>query len=224
MKKIVIIPAGGKGVRSGQTLPKQFVRVKGKELIIYTLETFQKNRLVDEIIVSTDRHYFGLLDKLKKKYRLTKLTGIVEGGKRRQDSVYNALSSVSAAKSDLIIVHDAARPLLPEKTLTNAIRTAENRGNAVVCLSGYNTLIKGKKYIEDYIPRENVYYVQTPQIFKYGDLKQAMEKAYNENFYATDESLLIKRLGRKVNITEGSNLNFKVTTKEDFQLFKSLVQ
>lgn len=224
MKKIVIIPAGGKGVRSGQTLPKQFVRVKGKELIVYTLETFQKNRLVDEIIVSADRKYFGLLDKLKNKYHLNKLTRVVAGGKRRQDSVFNALSSASAAKNDLIIVHDAARPLLPGKTLTNAIKTAQSKGNAVVCVSGSNTLIKGKKHIEDYIPRENVYYVQTPQIFKYGDLKQAMEKAYNENFYATDESLLIKRLGRKVNITEGSNFNFKVTTKEDFQLFKSLVQ
>src|SRR5574338_805221 len=102
MKKIVIIPAGGKGVRSGQTLPKQFVRVKGKELIVYTLETFQKNRLVDEIIVSADRKYFGLLDKLKNKYHLNKLTHFVEGGKRRQDSVYNALSSISAAKNDLI--------------------------------------------------------------------------------------------------------------------------
>lgn len=224
MKKIVIVPAGGKGIRSGFTKPKQFVKVKGKELLVYSLETFQKNKLVNEIIVSADPFYFTLLEKLKQKYRLNKLTHIVEGGKERQDSVYHALSVLSANKNDLIIVHDAARPCLPEKILTNAIKTAEKKGNAVVCVKGNNTLITGKIYIENYIPRENVFYVQTPQIFRYGDLKKAMEKAYKENFYATDESTLIKHLGKKVNITEGSNINFKVTTKEDFHLFKSLVQ
>jgi 2-C-methyl-D-erythritol 4-phosphate cytidylyltransferase len=218
------MPASGKGIRSGFTKPKQFVKVKGKELIIYSLETFQKNKLVDEIIVSADAVYFKLLEKQKQKYHLNKLTHIVEGGKERQDSVYKALSSVSAGKNDLIIVHDAVRPLLPEKILTNAIKTAEKKGNAVVCIKGNNTLIRGKIYVEEYIQRESVFYVQTPQIFRFVDLMKAMEKAYRENFYATDESMLVKRLGKKVNITEGSNLNFKVTTKEDFQLFKSLVQ
>ena len=148
----------------------------------------------------------------------------MEGGKERQDSVFNALSSVAADKRDLIIVHDAARPLLPINVLNNAVRTAEKKGNAVVCLEGNNTLIRGKKYVEDYIPRDNVFYVQTPQIFRYGDLMKAMEKAFEENFYGTDESMLIKRMGRKVNITGGSGINFKVTTKEDLRLFESLVQ
>jgi 2-C-methyl-D-erythritol 4-phosphate cytidylyltransferase len=224
MKKIVIVPAGGKGIRSGFTKPKQFIKVKGKELIVYSLVTFQKNKLIDEIIVSADAYYFKLLKKLSQKYRLNKLTHIAEGGKERQDSVYNALSIVSADKNDLIIVHDAARPLLPENILTQAIKTAEKKGNAIVCVKGNNTLIRGKNYVNDYISRDNVFYVQTPQIFRYGDLKKAMEKAYKENFYASDESMLVKRLGKKVNITEGSNLNFKVTTKEDFQLFKSMVQ
>ncbi len=223
MKKIVIIPAGGKGIRSGYTKPKQFIKVKGKELIIYSLETFQKNKMVDEIIVSADRSYFKLLQNLKEKYKLTKLKQFVEGGKERQDSVFNALSSVSANSDDLMIVHDAVRPLLSSKLLNNAIRTAEIKGNAVVCVKGNNTLARGTDYIKEYILRENVWYVQTPQIFRYADLMKAMKKAYDENFYATDESMLVKRIGRKVNITEGSNLNFKVTTKEDFQLFKSMV-
>jgi len=223
MKKIVIVPAGGKGTRSGFIKPKQFIKVKGKELIVYSLETFQKNKLVDEIIVSADASYFKLLENLKQKYRLTKITRFVEGGKERQDSVFNALSSVSAKSNDLIIVHDAARPLLPQKTLTGAIKSAEKKGNAVVCVKGNNTLVRGKNYVEAYIQRENVLYVQTPQIFRYGILMKAMLKAYNENIYATDESILIKRLGNKVNITEGSNFNFKVTSKEDFKLFESLV-
>lgn len=224
MKKIVIVPAGGKGTRSGFTEPKQFIKVKGKELIVYSLETFQKNKLVDEIIVATDPGFFKLLEKLKQKYRLNKLIKIVEGGKERQDSVFNALSSVSANRNDLIIVHDAARPLLPGKVLVDAIKTAEKKGNAVVCVKGNNTLVQGKNYVEDYIPRENVRYVQTPQIFRYGDLLKAINKAYKENFYGTDESMLIKRSGKRVNITEGSNINFKVTTKEDFKIFESLVQ
>ena len=224
MRKIVIIPAGGKGSRSGFSKPKQFIKVKGKELIVFSLETFQRNRLIDEIIISADKSFFPLLKNLKLKYRLSKIKQIVEGGKERQDSVYNALSSVSADPDDLIIVHDAARPLLPQEVLKEAVRTAELKGNSVVCVHGSNTLIRGRKYVNEYISRENVLYVQTPQIFRYRDLMRAMKKAYNENFYGTDESMLVKRIGRKVNITEGSNFNFKVTTKEDFKLFESLVR
>lgn len=223
MKRIVIIPAGGKGIRTGFSKPKQFVKVKDKELIVFSLETFQKNKRIDEIIVSIDPEYFNLIERLRKKYKLTKISKIVEGGKERQDSVYNALSAISADKNDLMIVHDAVRPLLPQNVLNRAIKTAEKKGNAVVCISGSNTLIKGKNYIKSYIDRNDILYVQTPQIFKYGVLIEAMKRANKDNFYATDESMLVKRTGRKVNITEGSNLNFKVTTKEDFQLFKSLV-
>jgi 2-C-methyl-D-erythritol 4-phosphate cytidylyltransferase len=223
MRKIVIIPAGGKGTRSGFSKPKQFVKVKGKELIVYSLETFQKNKLVDEIIIAADTNYLKLIENIKKKFGLTKITKIVDGGKERQDSVYNALSSISAEKNDLIIVHDAARPLLPQTVLTSAIKLAISKGNSVVCLAGNNTLIRGRKYVDIYIDRKNVQYVQTPQIFRFNVLMKAMKSAYKTNFYATDESMLVKKSGKKVNITPGSSLNFKVTTKEDFQLFKSLV-
>jgi len=223
MKRIVIIPAGGKGIRTGFSKPKQFVKVKDKELIVFSLETFQKNKRIDEIIISVDPEYFNLIERLRKKYKLTKISKIIEGGKRRQDSVYNALSAIFADKNDLMIVHDAVRPLLPQNVLNRAIKTAEKKGNAVVCISGSNTLIKGKNIIQSYIERNDILYVQTPQIFRYGVLLEAMKKANKDKFYATDESMLVKRTGRKVNITEGSTLNFKVTTKEDFQLFKSLV-
>jgi len=223
MKKIVIIPAGGKGTRTGFPKPKQFIKVKNKELIVYSLETFQRNKLVDEIIVSADPVYFKLIENLKRKYKLNKISAIVEGGKVRQESVFNALSFISADKNDLIIVHDAVRPLLPQNILTKAIKDAEEKGNSVVCIVGCNTLIRGKNYIKDYINRDNIFYVQTPQIFRYDDLLRAMKKAIKDNFLATDESMLVKRTGKKVNITEGSNLNFKVTTKADFQLLKLLV-
>lgn len=229
MKTVAIIPAGGKGLRIGITdksnaVPKQYLKIKGKELIIYTLQTFQKNKLVDKIIVAAEPEYFDLLVRLVKKYKLTKLKLIVEGGASRQDSVYNALLSSGAEPNDLIVVHDAARALLPDDILTNAINTAKKKGNALVCIKAKDTLIKGKRTVEEYLNRDEVYYVQTPQIFKYKDLLSAMNKAYKEKFIGTDESILVKRMSKKVNIVEGSVFNFKVTTGEDVELIKKLAR
>ncbi|MCW8961673.1 MAG: 2-C-methyl-D-erythritol 4-phosphate cytidylyltransferase, partial [Ignavibacteriaceae bacterium] len=134
MKVYAVIPAGGKGKRGGTETPKQYIRFHGKELIVYTLEVFQQNNLVDEIIISAEPAYFSLLEEIKNKFHLTKITKIVEGGEERQDSVNSALKSINADDNDLIAVHDAARPLLPESILTKAINTAKDKGNALVCL------------------------------------------------------------------------------------------
>ncbi len=224
MKTYAIIPAGGKGIRSGSSAPKQYLKFNGKELIVYTIEVFQKNKHVDEIITAVSPSYFSLLQKLKKKYRLSKLTNIVEGGEKRQDSVFNALKSILANKTDLIVVHDAARPLLPQDVLTNAIKTAKNKGNALVCLKARDTLINGNKIVKDYLDRNEIYNVQTPQIFRYSDLMNAMNFAYQSKFYGTDESILISNLGKRIHLVEGSPLNFKITTKEDLQIFKKLIK
>ena len=136
--------------------------------------------------------------------------------------MFNAVLASEANESDLIIVHDAARALLPSTVLNDAIQTAKQKGNALVCIKAKDTLIKGKNTVAEYLNRDEVYYVQTPQIFKYKDLRKALIKAEEENFAATDESLLISRTGKKVNITEGSVFNFKITTKEDVELFKRL--
>jgi 2-C-methyl-D-erythritol 4-phosphate cytidylyltransferase len=229
MKTIAIIPAGGKGLRAGNTLkgnaaPKQYLKIQGKELIVYTLRTFQHNKLINRIIVAAKPEYFDLLLKLVKKYKLNKLKLIVEGGATRQDSVYNALLSSEAKPHDLIVIHDAARALLPGDILTKAIITAKKKGNALVCIKAKDTLIKGDNTVKEYLNRDEVYYVQTPQIFKYEDLLRAMNKAYKENFNGTDESILIKRTRKTLNIVEGSVFNFKVTTKEDVELFKKLVK
>ncbi|MCL5030549.1 MAG: 2-C-methyl-D-erythritol 4-phosphate cytidylyltransferase [Bacteroidetes bacterium] len=223
MKIFAVIPAGGKGVRSGFSVPKQYLKFNGKELIVYTLETFQKNKLINEIIISADKAYFSILNRIKTKYKLAKINKIVEGGNERQDSVFNALTSLSADKNDLIVVHDAARPLLSSKILTEAITVAKKKGNALVCVKAKDTIIKGNKIVDEYISREEIYYVQTPQIFKYGDLMDAMENAYENNFYGTDESMLVKNIGKKINLVEGSFLNFKITTKSDIDLFKQLI-
>jgi len=224
MTTIAIIPAGGKGLRSGSATPKQYLKIKGKPIIVYTLQTFQKNKLMDRIIIAAEPEYFNLLIRLVKKHKLKKVKLIVEGGMTRQDSVYNAVISSSADDNDLIVVHDAARALLPDIVLTNAIETAKQKGNALVCIKAKDTLIKGEKTVDEYLNRDEVYYVQTPQIFKFKELQSALSKANNEQFVGTDESMLIKRIGKKVNIVDGSVFNFKITTKEDVELFTKLVR
>ena len=166
MKTVAIIPAGGKGVRSGSSVPKQYLKFKKKELIVYTLEIFQQNDLIDEIIVSVEKTYIDLLYRMKEKYNLSKISDVVEGGKDRQDSVFNALKSVrKASQKALIAVHDAARPLLPQNVLSNAINIAKQKGNAVVCLKAKDTLASGNTIVESFFDRDKVYYVQTPQIW-----------------------------------------------------------
>lgn len=224
MKTIAIIPAGGKGLRSGLATPKQYLKVNGREVIVYTLQTFQKNELIDRIIISAEPEYFNLLIKLIKKYKLNKVDLIVEGGNTRQDSVYNAVLSSGADAKDLLVVHDAARALLPDTVLSNAILTANIKGNALVCIKAKDTLIKGNSVVTEYLNRDEVYYVQTPQIFKYRDLQRALSKAHSEQFVGTDESMLIRRIGKKVNIVEGSVFNFKITNKDDVELFKKLAK
>ena len=222
MKTFVIIPAGGKGKRGGTATPKQYIRFHGKELIVYTLEVFQRNNLVDEIIISAEQPYFTLLNKIAKDYNLTKISQLVEGGEERQDSVYNALKAIKADDVDLVAVHDAARPMLSDPILTKAINTAKEKGNALVCLKARDTLLKGDQFVREYVDRSEIYYVQTPQIFRYKDLKKAMKIAYEKNFIGTDESMLIKELGIDINIVEGSMLNFKVTTMTDIEMFEKL--
>jgi 2-C-methyl-D-erythritol 4-phosphate cytidylyltransferase len=223
MRTFAIIPAAGKGKRSGFSIPKQYIKFNGKELLAYTLEVFQKNKLINEIIVAVHPDYFSLIEKIKKKYKLTKISKIVKGGKERQDSVYNALQLIKAEKNDSVAVHDAARPLLSQKVLTNAILTAHKKGNALVCIKARDTLIKGRATVQSYFDREEVFYVQTPQVFRYRDLMKAMETAYAADFLATDESMLIHNLGLKINIVEGSLSNFKVTTSDDLDFIKKCI-
>ncbi|RPI69434.1 MAG: 2-C-methyl-D-erythritol 4-phosphate cytidylyltransferase, partial [Ignavibacteriales bacterium] len=193
MKTYAIIPAGGKGIRSGIKVPKQYMKINGKELIVYTLQVFQQNKLIEEIIIPAEIKYHKKLHSIVRKYKLSKVTSIVEGGKERQDSVYNALSNLPASSNDLIAVHDAARPLLPQKVLTSAIEYAKKKGNAVVCIKAKDTLIKGRNKIKEHLNRNEIYYVQTPQIFRYKYLKKALDTAYKENYYGTDESMLVNK-------------------------------
>lgn len=205
-------------------MPKQYLQFNGKELIAFTLGVFQKSELIDNIVVAARPEYFDLLDDIKENYGISKLNKIIEGGKERQDSVFNALSSLNSSADDLIIIHDAARPLLPVALLDSAIEMARNSDALVVAVKARDTLLQGDEFVEKYLDRQKVFYVQTPQIFRYDILWKAMNSAQKDLFYGTDESMLVERIGKKVKILEGSSLNFKVTTSDDIELFKLLLK
>lgn len=220
MKIFAIIPSGGSGMRMNNPLPKQYLRINGKEIIAYTLEIFQKCDLIDEIIISAQKNYFDLLQTIKKNYSFSKISKIVEGGEERQHSVFNALKSIEANENDLIVVHDAVRPLLPQDLLKNAIETANRFGSAVAALKAKDTLIKGNDSILSYVDRNKYYYFQTPQIFRYKILFEAIKNAESNQFIGTDESMLVHRLGYEIKIVEGSSLNFKITSQDDIKLLQ----
>lgn len=224
MRTIAIIPSGGVGSRFNSPIPKQYVKVLGKELIVYTLEVFQNCELVDEIIIPANESYFDLLYQIKEKHNFTKVSEIILGGKERQNSVYNGLISKIFDENDLIAVHDAARPLLTNSLLKNAINSAKTFDSIVVGINARDTLIQADNYVSGYLDRTNIYYAQTPQIFRYNILKQAFDKANEEKFIATDESMLVKNAGIDVKIVEGEFQNFKITTKSDLETFEKMIK
>ncbi len=220
MKTFAIIPSGGKGKRIGSDTPKQYLKIHGDFLITYTLRLFHECEKIDEIIIPAEPEYFELLKEIKNDNNFSKITKIVAGGKTRQESVFNGLKSITANDRDLIAVHDAARPLLNKNNLTDALNYAKIYDNAVLAIKARDTIAKDSSFAVEYINREDLYYVQTPQIFRYKTLFSAFEKAEADNFAGTDESMLVNRLGEKINFVEGSYKNFKVTTAEDLELLE----
>ncbi len=223
MKTIAIIPAGGKGKRINSNIPKQYLLFNGKELIAYTIDVFQKSDMIDEIIIPAQREYFTLLNEIKSKYSFTKISKIVEGGQERQLSVFNAVKSINPESDDLILVHDAVRPFLSDSILKNVIEAAINYGSAITAIKAKDTLVKASDEVKSYIDRTDVFYIQTPQVFKYKIFLEAIKKAEKENFIGTDESTVVHNAGYPIKIVEGSSLNFKITTEDDLRLFELLI-
>lgn len=223
MKTVAIIPSGGIGSRILSSIPKQYVKVLGKELIAYTLQVFQNSNLIDEIIIPAQPSYFEILNSIKEKYNFDKVVKIIEGGKERQDSVYNGLKQLSLTDEDLVIVHDAARPLLSQELLEKSINEAKKYDSIVVAKKASDTLINGDEIVGEYLDRTNIYYAQTPQIFRYKILLEAFKLANESDFLGTDESMLVKNANYDVRIVEGETTNFKVTTQSDLELLEHIL-
>lgn len=226
MKTFAIITAAGSGSRfltGKKSIPKQYVRLNGKPVILYSLQAFQKIKLIDEILVSANRRYFDLIHSLAAKNKITKLTTLVEGGKTRFVSVKNAFLQIRGKPGDIVLIHDAARPNIHEKLVDELMVSALKSGEIIPGIKINETVKKESKgVIKGTVDRSNLWRVQTPQVFRYKILKKSYEKAGRRNDF-TDEAALAEYAGYKVRLIEGNRNNIKITTKEDIRLLKKIM-
>lgn len=212
MKMSVIIAAGGKGTRMGAEKNKVFLKLGGKEIIAYTIEVFEKNPLVDDIVVVTGENEIKECGELVKKYGFKKVTHIAAGGETRRETVANGLKYV---KSEFTAVHDAARAFVTDKVICDTASEAEKWGAAapgVLCKDTIKISDKGG-FVESTPERNRLYMIQTPQIIETELLKAAHAQPMGAE--ATDDCMLVENIGHKVKISEGSYENIKLTTPED---------
>ena len=218
-----IVLAGGRGKRMNYHKSKQFIEIKGKPVLVYTLEKFIYNKSIDEVILVLPEDEVAYCKKeVLQKYSL-KVDRIVIGGKERQDSVFNALEAME--KADIVLIHDGARPFINEKIIEEGIKYANIYGAAAPGVTPKDTIkIKNEDNISVDTPdRNTLVAVQTPQCFKYDEIYQCHRKIKEENAIVTDDTSVVERYGHKVYLYEGDYTNIKITTPEDLILAERLI-
>jgi 2-C-methyl-D-erythritol 4-phosphate cytidylyltransferase len=235
MKVIVIIPAaglgtrmtsapGGKGKKSAAS--KQFTDLGGTPILIHTLRKFAASPVVNEIYVALRKNEIeGLKERLETQAKdvLAKPIHFVEGGEHRQQSVANAITAISAAPDDVVLVHDAVRPFVTEEIIKEVVDCAQKHGAAIAGVPAVDTIKQVERtadgaLITATVPRERVVMAQTPQGFRYDVLKKAFDEATADGFLGTDEASLVERSGHEVAVVMGSPRNIKITTPADLEL------
>lgn len=227
---VALIVAGGSGKRMGQEIPKQFLTVNDKPIVIYTLENFQRNPLVDEILVVCIDGWHNVLSAFAKQFNITKLKYIVGGGETVQESIRNGVNKIHENYPDdtCVIVHDSIRPLVDESVLNDVIEKCHKYGNAVTSLP-YNEqifIVKDEYSTDKYIPRETLRRVSTPQAYTLGKLYKCYERAFKENIGIAGSSYtntMMVELGETLYFAKGSDKNIKLTTKDDFNIFRAYI-
>lgn len=227
LKIRAIVVAAGLGKRFGSP-DKVFVELAGKPVFVWSLEAFEKIEEVTGIWIVTRGEMIQKTSETVKRFYIKKLEKIIEGGKERQDSVYNALKQIPF-DTDIVLIHDAARPMVSERLIKTLIETlkAHNCIAGVVpavCLHDTIKWIKRKNYIGGTINRDILKAVQTPQVFWFDKIFSAYEKAYKENFYGTDDASLIEKYGGNVMFVEGQQENIKITTRQDLQKLETMIK
>ncbi|MDR3071832.1 MAG: 2-C-methyl-D-erythritol 4-phosphate cytidylyltransferase [Endomicrobium sp.] len=218
MKNAVIIVAAGSGKRFGSKIPKQFLKINGKPMFLWSVETFSSIKSFKQIVVVVPGNMVKTIS-LKCKLRFE----CVAGGKRRVDSVKNGLAMIKEG-IDFVAIHDAARPLVFKKDIMSVLCEAEKTKAAIAVEKVKDTikLISNKEKILKTLDRSYLRNAQTPQIFDAKILKKAYSKTKLTNI--TDDSELVENLGIKVSVVEASAMNFKITTKKDFLLAEKLLK
>lgn len=228
---VAIVIAGGSGARMGQNIPKQFINVYDKPVLVYTLESFQKHPQIDSIEVVCIDGWHDVLWAYAKQFNITKLKWIVSGGETGQESIRNGVYNLEGKIPDdsIVIIHDGIRPLVDETVLTDVILKAQKYGNAVTSLP-YNEqifVVDDEISTVKYIPRETLRRVSTPQAYRFEKLLWAYKEAFRRKVGINGSSYtntMMVELGERLYFAAGSDKNIKLTTKDDLEMFKAYLK
>ena len=230
MSVSVIVVAAGKGTRLKTKVSKALVKIDSVPVVIYCLKTLSRHPLVHEIIVVANPFNLQGIKRSIKKYSIGKVKEVVLGGAQRNNSVSNGLKAIGP-KAEIILVHDAARPFIDKKTITEVISEARNSGAAIVGVPVKATVksvrcqvsgVRKKYFVTETLKRENIWEIQTPQGFKRDLLLKAYEKFGDSQ--VTDDSMLVEKLRVKVSVIFGSYNNIKITTPEDLVIAQAIAE
>ena len=230
---IAIIIAGGVGNRMGQDIPKQFINVYDKPVLIYTLEGFQRHPQIDAIEVVCIKGWESVVQAYANQFNITKLKWICGAGASAQESIRNGVYNLEgqAAETDNIIIHDGIRPLIEPSVLSDVIAKCNEFGNGVTSMP-YNEQIfivdkDDENTTTEYIPRETLRRVATPQAYKFGKLRWAYHEAFEKEigiYGSSYTNTMMVLLGERLHFAAGSDKNIKLTTKDDLEMFKSYLK
>lgn len=226
-----IVIAGGSGRRMGQSIPKQFINVYDRPVIIYTLESFQRHPQIDAIEVVCIDGWHDVLRSYAEQFGISKLRWIVKGGETGQESIRNGVFFLEdkLSSDDTVIIHDGIRPLVEEEVLSDVIIKCEQYGNAVTSMP-YNEqifVIDDEISTVRYIPRETLRRVATPQAYKFGKLDWAYHEAFEKKigiYGSSYTNTMMVELGERLYFAAGSDKNIKLTTQDDLELFKGYLK
>lgn len=224
MKVAVIIPAAGAGKRMAREVPKQFLELSSCPILVHTLTVFEHWAGAESVVVVVPEDEQDRVAGWVDDYQLKKITQIVCGGPRRQDSVYNGLRALRQ-EVDIVLVHDGVRPLISTLVLDNCVKAVSNTGAAIAAVPLKDTIkeIADDKMVIKTLDRNRLWAVQTPQGFRKEILMRAMEQAAQDSFTGTDEASLVERLKIPITIVEGCYENIKITTAEDLLLAETFL-
>lgn len=226
MKNCVIIVAAGSGKRMRSAIAKQYIELKGRTILSYTIETFNNSENIDDIVLVTSSDAIDYVKKeIIEKYGFDKVRTVVEGGAERQDSVYRGLKAVDS-DTDVVLIHDGVRPFVADKYIAELESVAMEFGGCVLGAPVKDTIkvCDSEGYITDTPKRETFWLAQTPQCFKYDIIMKAYEKAEKEGYRGTDDSMLAERLGIRIKMVKGDYDNIKITTPEDLYMGEVILE
>lgn len=230
-KNLAIIFAGGSGARMGSGIPKQFIEVHGKPIIIHTLEIFEEHPKIDAIYIACKGDYIPRLEKMLKRFMITKVEKVVPGGATGQDSIRNALEAAAEnhGGDSIVLIHDGVRPCITGELIDDDLECVMKKGSAVTCTALFETPVISREgtYVEDVPPRSELFTAQAPQCFYLGEVLEAHKEIRKKNpEYAgiVDTCSLMKACGKNVAIVKGNRGNIKVTTPEDLYTFRAMIE